>query len=226
MIGGAQPLHIEGFGIYRDFYDRVNIASVNGLKAPAIITNVNVQGGGGGGSITFTAIPKTLDLQATAMTGTGIGRYGSGQLPDMTFQPNGAPAPLQETTFLLGGTLHATPLLDIYTYFGQEAQKSKQYTIGTTAAPVYLGSGNIGYKLAGCFTEGGSCSPNIEAENQANIGVWWRAYQGKFGSFRLGLQYSYTKLFSFPGTGATAASIVQPKTDDSMVFTSIRYYPF
>jgi hypothetical protein len=226
MIDGAQPLHIEGFGIYRDFYDRVNIAAVNGIAAPAAIHNVDVHGGGGGGSITWSVIPKLLDLQATGMTGTGIGRYGSGQLPDMTFQPSGAPAPLQETTFLLGATLHATPLLDIYTYFGQEAQKSKPYTIGTTATPVFLGSGNPGYKLAGCFTEGGSCSPNIEAENQANVGVWWRAYQGKFGSFRLGLQYSYTHLASFVGTGATAGSIVQPKTDDSMVFTSIRYYPF
>jgi hypothetical protein len=226
MIDGAQPLHVEAFGIYRDFYDRVNTATVNGAGAPAGIGNVNVNGGGGGGSITYTAIPKILDLQATAMTGTGIGRYGTGQLPDITYQPNGTPQPLQETTFLLGATLHATPLLDIYTYFGQEAEKAKYFTVGTAAAPVYLGAGNPGYKLAGCFTEGGSCSPNIEAENQANIGVWWRAYQGKFGSFRLGLQYSYTKLFTFPGTGATAGSVVQPRTDDNMVFTSIRYYPF
>ena len=53
--------------------------------------------------------PKLLDLQATAMTGTGIGRYGSGQLPDVTFRPNGALAPIQETTLLVGATWHATP---------------------------------------------------------------------------------------------------------------------
>jgi hypothetical protein len=226
MMDGAQPLHIEAFGIYRDFYDRVNVASVNGLALPAAIHNADVHGGGGGGSITWSAIPKLLDLQVTGMTGTGIGRYGSGQLPDVTFNANGALAPLQETTFLFGATLHATPLFDIYTYLGQEAQRAKYFNFGTTAAPVFVGLGTPTNKLAGCTTEGGSCSPNIEAENQANVGVWWRAYQGKFGSFRLGLQYSYTHLIAFPGAGATAGSSAQPKTDDSMLFTSIRYYPF
>jgi hypothetical protein len=121
---------------------------------------------------------------------------------------------------MLGATLHATPLFDVYTYLGQEGEKAKYFTVGTAAAPVFLGSGNPGYKLAGCFTEGGSCSPNIEMESQANVGFWWKAYQGKFGSFRFGMQYSYTRLTSFPGAGG------QPKTDDSMVFTSVRYYPF
>jgi hypothetical protein len=220
MIGDAQPLHMEVFGLYRDFYDRVNVAATNGLGAAAQIRNDNVTGSGVGGSITWTAIPHLLDLQATAMTGKGIGRYGSGQLPDITFQANGSPLPLQETTLLVGATLHATPVFDIYTYLGQEAETANYFNSGTVAAPVFLGLGNPGYKLSGCFVEGGSCSPNIESENQANVGVWWRAYQGKFGSFRLGLQYSYTHLTSFAGTGG------KPDADDSMVFTSIRYYPF
>jgi hypothetical protein len=38
---------------------------------------------------------------------------------------------------------------------------------------------------------------------------------------RVGLQYSYTELTAF--SGATGG---QPKTNDSMVFTSFRYYPF
>jgi hypothetical protein len=216
MMDGAQPLHMEVFGVYRDFYDRVNTAAVNGIGAPASIHNVNVSGGGIGGSVTLTLVPKVLDLQATAMTGTGIGRYGSGQLPDVTFMPNGASAPLQETTVLFGATWHATPLLDLYTYLGEEGENTKFYNVGTT----HLGLGNPGYNLAGCFVENGSCSPNIQTENQANAGFWWRAYQGKFGSFRFGMQYSYTHLASFQGTGG------KPDTDDSMVFTSIRYYPF
>jgi hypothetical protein len=225
-IDGAQPLHMEVFGLYRDFYDRVNIAAINGAGAMPTITNVGVNGGGVGGSVTWTAIPKILDLQATAMTGTGIGRYGSGQLPDITLMPNGTPKALQETTMLFGATLHATPLLDLYTYLGQEGESAKYYNVGSAAAPAFLGLGNPGYKLAGCFTEGGACSPNIKTESQANVGAWWKVYQGKFGSFRFGLQYSYTHLAAFAGTGATAGSVVQPKTDDSMVFTSIRYYPF
>ena len=72
------------------------------------------------------------------------------------------------------------------------------------------------------------CGANIEAENQINAGFWWRVYQGKFGSFRFGMQYSYTKDLPFSGlngTGATA-TYLHTSTDDSMVFTSIRYYPF
>lgn len=162
------------------------------------------------------------------MTGTGIGRYGSGQLPDATLMPNGTLKALNEHTFLVGGTLHATPLLDIYTYLGMEGEPSMPYTVGTTALPnQFLGLGNPGYKLGNCFTESvGGCTPNIQQEEQANVGAWWKAYQGSFGSFRLGLQYSYTHLAAFPGAGLTAGSVVQPKTDESMIFTSVRYYPF
>ena len=213
----AQPLHVEVFGLYRNFYDRVNIAATNGLAVPASIHNVNVDGGGVGGSVTWTVIPKLLDLQATAMTGTGIGRYGSGQLPDVTFRPDGTLAPAQETTFLGGVTWHTTPLLDIYAYGGQEAQQRKTFITGAVTS----GLGSPTLNLAGCLVEGGACSPNLEAENQITAGFWWRAYQGRFGSFRLGAQYSYTHLTAFGGAGG-----IKPTTDDSMVFTSIRYYPF
>jgi hypothetical protein len=217
MIGGSQPLHVEVLGLYRSFYDRVNIAAVNGLGVPAGIHNGDSDGGGVGGSVTWAAIPKVLDLQATAMTGSGIGRYGSGQLPDVTFRPDGSLAPTQETTFMGGLTWHATPRLDIYGYGGQEAQQHKTFVTGTTTT----GLGSPTLNLAGCLVEGGACSPNLEAENQATVGFWWRAYQGKFGSFRFGAQYSYTHLTAFAGAGG-----VKPTTDDSMIFTSIRYYPF
>ena len=62
---------------------------------------------------------------------------------------------------------------------------------------------------------------NLQAENQINGSFWWRTYRGKFGSFRYGMQYSYTHLDSFAGAGGMHAP-----TDDSMDFTSIRYYPF
>ena len=77
MIGDSQPLHMEVFGIYRDFYDRAeHRRRQRALALP--VGNHNADSGGGvGGTITWTAIPKLLDLQATAMTGSGIGRYGS-----------------------------------------------------------------------------------------------------------------------------------------------------
>lgn len=216
-LGDSQPLHMEVYGIYRDFYDRTLVAANNALGLPVGNQNADRSGGGIGGTITWTAIPKMLDLQATALTGSGIGRYGSGQLPDVTFRPDGTLAPINETTWMVGATLHATPLLDFYAYDGQEAQKSKTFTVG--AATLGLGSPTL--NLGGCLVEGGSCPANLEAENQINGGFWWRAYQGKFGSFRFGMQYSHIHLTAFAGAGG-----IKPTTDDNMIFTSIRYYPF
>ncbi|HEX4270497.1 MAG TPA: hypothetical protein VHZ32_03890 [Rhizomicrobium sp.] len=214
-IGGAQPLHVEAFGIFRSYYDRINVSSANTLGLLTGIRNSDQTGGGFGGSITWNAVPHLLDLQGTVMTGQGIGRYGSGQLPDVTFRPDGSLAPVQETTALAGATLHASPNFDIYAYLGQEEESAKYFNPGTS----HLGLGNPAYNLAGCFIEGGACSPNLQAERQANVGMWWRPYQARFGNFRLGLQYSYTHLTAFAGAGG------RPTTDDSMVFTSIRFYP-
>ena len=216
-IGDAQPLHVEAFGIFRSFYDRTQIAATNTQGLPVGNTNTNVSGGGVGGSIVYSVIPKTLDLGITGMTGSGIGRYGSGQLPDVTIRPNGQLAPIQETTAMLSATWHVTPLLDIYSYAGQEVEQPKYFNLGTS----HLGIGNPAVVNTGCATEGGTCSVNLEAERQINVGTWWRAYQGKFGSFRFGAQYSYTKLQSFAGSTG-----IHAPTDDSMFFTSIRYYPF
>jgi hypothetical protein len=220
VIDGAQPLHMEVYGLYRDFYDRIYTTVPNAIGFPASNQNADRAGGGVGGTITYTAIPKTLDLQATFLTGTGIGRYGSGQLPDVTLRPDGALAPINETTWMVGGTFHATPLLDFYVYDGQEAQHSKYWQIG--ASTIGLGSPTL--NLAPCLavdSPTGSCAANIQTSNQINGGLWWRIYQGKFGSFRFGAQYSYIHLKAFAGAGG-----LKPSADDNMFFTSIRYYPF
>jgi hypothetical protein len=230
VIDGAQPLHFEVYGMYRDFYDRVYTATPNAFSFPASNQNADRAGGSVGGTITWTAIPKTLDLQITGATGTGIGRYGSGQLPDVTYRPDGTLSPINETTFMAGGTFHVTPFLDLYAYGGQEAEHRKLYTIGSTVAGVGVPTFNEAACVAAdtpAVTNSG-CGANIEAENQIAAGFWWKAYQGKFGSFRFGMQYSYTKVLPFSGVnGATAAApYLHTSTDDSMVFTSIRYYPF
>ncbi|MGH7442615.1 MAG: hypothetical protein ACREKE_08095, partial [bacterium] len=91
---------------------------------------------------------------------------------------------------------------------------------GSQPSGALLGLGNPGSNNSGCLVLNGACPANLEALNQISAGTWWKAYQGRFGSLRLGLQYSYTRLSAFPGVGA------KPTTDDNMVFTSIRYYPF
>ncbi len=215
-LGGGHQLHVEGFGILRDFYYRVNQGS-----GPF---NNDVIGGGFGGGITFALFPHVLDLQASGLIGRGIGRYGASQLPDATFGPNGEIHPVREGEFLAGGTLHVGKKLDIYAYGGEEREKQTAYTVGT----VYNGLGNPAYDNTGCETEGASnCSGNTHWVEQFTGGFWDRPYVGKWGKFQFGMQYSYTERHAFPGYGtAGAAGNASPIARDNMILTSIRYYPF
>ncbi|HEX4270905.1 MAG TPA: hypothetical protein VHZ32_05945, partial [Rhizomicrobium sp.] len=147
-IGDAQPLHVEVYGIYRDYYDRTFNAAGNALGLPVGNQNADRAGGSVGGTITYTAIPKTLDLQFTGSTGTATGRYGSGGLSDVTYRPDGTLAPIQETTWMAGATFHATPFLDIYAYGGQEAQHRKLFNVGGVNLP--NGVGNPTFNEAAC----------------------------------------------------------------------------
>ncbi|MFI4976302.1 MAG: hypothetical protein ACHP84_17330 [Caulobacterales bacterium] len=216
MIGGARPLHVEVYGLYRSFYDRVNSAAGNAAGNNVGITNVTTSGGGFGAGVTWTVVPKLLDVEGSVLTGRGIGRYGAGQLPDTIVSPNGSLAPIPETMFLVGGTVHATPALDLYVFGGEETEGSRSYLVGGKQ----LGYGNPNATLAGCFVEGGTCAPDTQQISQITAGLWDKVYNGSFGSVRVGLQYSHTDLRAFSGVGG------RPATSDDMVFTSFRYYPF
>jgi len=237
MIDGKQPLHVEVFGLLREYYDRViivagptNQAGAAGL-ASGNFTDNNY-GGGVGGGFTLNLVPKYLDVQASVLTGKGIGRYGAGQLPDTVVAPGGNLQPIPETMFLFGATLHATPQLDIYAYGGEEREST--VTVNTTllGTNLHLGYGNPFATLGNCFVEGGTCSPDTQRIDQLTLGFWDKAYTGSFGQLRIGVQYSHTNLTAFPGLAGTntagfaPGSTVKPVTSDDMVFTSFRYYPF
>jgi hypothetical protein len=214
---GSRPLHAEVYGIYRSFYDRVNVTGANALGLPVGASDQNTEGGGFGGAIAWTVVPKLLDVQVSGLAGRGIGRYGSGQLPDAVVGPNGSLKPITEGMILAGGTLHATSALDLYAFWGEEKENTQATVIGGKS----YGYGSPFATLAACSVEGGACSPDISKETQITGGLWDKIYQGSFGQVRFGLQYSYTELTAF--RGATGGA---PKTNDSMIFTSFRYYPF
>ncbi len=216
-IGGARPLHAEIYGLYRSYYSRVNVTGANVLGLPLGASGKNTDGGGFGGGLTWTVVPKLLDLEASGLVGRGIGRYGSGQLPDTVVAPDGSLKPINETMFMAGGTLHATPTLDLYVFGGQERESSAW---STNSAGTF-GFGSPTANLTNCSIEGASCIADIKLMSQVTAGLWDKIYQGSFGSVRVGLQYSYTELTAFPGATGGA-----PKTNDNMIFTSFRYYPF
>ncbi len=203
----GHSVHAEVFGIGRAFTDRLTTTN----------SESNVYGGGFGFGLIVPVLPGLLDMQASGLTGKGIGRYGSSQLPDVTFRADGRIEPIQETDFLAGATLHATKMLDIYAFGGEEKDKRQAYN--AVGNPFGFGTG--AYSNAGCFTEGGSCSAATRFVEQGTIGFWDKLYVGPYGRLQIGVQYSYTERHSFADLAGR-----QPIASDNMIFTSLRYYPF
>jgi len=204
--------HYELFGMNRWFKDRVvgsaTITGANHTKSGASV----------GGSLLLPLLPKTLEFQASALTGKGAGRYGSAQLPDATFDASGDVQTIRETTLLAGLVGHPTVDLDLYGYVGQEKVDSRYDAL---AAGGYVGYGIPTIDLSGCSTEGGTCAPNTGKVSQATLGGWWKVYRGSIGYMQLGLQASVTKQQALAGLAG-----VQPDAKMTVGMVSIRYYPY
>jgi hypothetical protein len=155
------------------------------------------------------------------MYGRGIGRYGSGQLPDVTIAPDGSLAPITALHALVGLVVHPVEGLDIYSYAGVERANAKFFDL--------LGYGNPGFDNAGClvatassFSSGTttSCVANNRRLSEVTVGFWKDLYKGPAGRLALGAQYEYLTREAFEGVGGA------PSTNDSVIYTSVRYYPF
>ena len=237
-----RDVHLEGFGMYRDLYDRV--AQTNTLTAINTATNHDVTGYGFGGSVIAAVIPKKLDFQASVMSGKGIGSYGTAQFTDATFSPNGAESPIKETMLMGGLTAHVTPAIDVYAFGGEEVQQPDYFNTNVPGT-AFTGSG---YGLptgnnTGCYNTvttantivpgSSNCTGNAKRVWQLTGGMWDKIYKGSFGEVRVGVQYSYTQRELFSGNGTTTIgantfgpATGSPRQNESTVLTSFRYYPF
>jgi len=203
---GPYHLHVEAWGLYRQLLDRFNFA------------NHTYDTGSFGGHINAELIPKTLDLQVYGAHGA-LGRFTASPLPDATLAQDGTIMPLSITAAAVGLIWHALPTLDLYTYAGLEKTKAAFMDVGT----VPFGYGNPLYNNTGCTVENSpaaSCNGNTREIRQFTAGLYDTIYQGKYGQVKAGVQYSYNQRFAFGGVGGA------PKTDDNIVMTQIRYYPF
>jgi hypothetical protein len=160
--------HFEVLGILSTFRNRIYPCGVVGTNAgntpaPATPTVVNCpvtatpivssQGafndtnvvGGAGVSALFPVLHKKLDINFKGMAGDGIGRYGSAQLADLTFRPDGTTAFLRTAHGIGALEFHATPKLDVYAYYGAEYAWRAAYTgytiINITNTPAIPASG-------------------------------------------------------------------------------------
>ena len=105
---GGHHVHLEVLGLARSFYEQLATFKTNDVTTAAV-----------GAGFTAQLIPGLLDVQASGLTGKGIGRCGSGQLPDVTFNTTGRIEPIHETIALVGGALHVTKSLDLWAFGGE-----------------------------------------------------------------------------------------------------------
>jgi hypothetical protein len=154
--------HYELFGIISTFRNRVYPCGVVGTNAknnpapatPTVVTcpvdgtttrsavgafNDTKTGGGVGASARLPLFGKKLEAAAQGLAGDGVGRYGSAQLADLTFRPDGTQALIRTAHGLGELVYHATPKLDIYADFGAEYAWRAAYqgytSIGITTTP-------------------------------------------------------------------------------------------
>ena len=215
----GRRVHLEAMGMYTDLYDQVG-------ALPGVLSYTNTRydtaGWGAGGGMIVPIMPKLLDFSGSTLIGRGIGRYGSGQLNDATFNPNGSLDALPEVMFLTNLTLHATPTLDIYTYAGEERILNANNTAFAGYSPLTVNN-------SGCYVIGGVCGGNTKDVWEITGGFWNKIYDGPLGSVRVGLQYEYIERSLFSGTGASGglpAYAGTPRFNEQDAYASFRYYPF
>ena len=202
--------HYEVYGLARFLHDRVSTVG-NG-------TNNTVVAGGGGAGVILPLIKNKLDFELRGMVGSGIGRYGSSQLPDAIIGPSGAPKAINEYMALAGIIGHPVGSVDLYGYVGTEQEQRTAFSSGGKG----YGYGSPLYSNAGCGVELStlSCTANTSGVVQGTLGGWWRFLKANYGTAEVGAQYSYTRRSTFPGVGGN------PSTDDNIVMLSFRYLPF
>ena len=148
--------HYEVLGIFSTFRNRVYPCGVVGSNAfdtnPPAVTqtlscpldpanlnpnslgayNDTVYGGGAGVSARLPLFAKKLDFAVKGVAGDGIGRYGSAQLADLTFRPDGTPVMIRTAHGLGQLEFHPSPKLDVFLYYGAEYAMRAAYQGYTT----------------------------------------------------------------------------------------------
>ena len=203
--------HYEVYGLGRFLHDRVSVVGAG-------TSNTRLAGGGGAAAL-LPIIPKVLEVQGSFLAGAGIGRYGSGQLPDATLSASGRPVPLPEIQALVGVIGHPIPTVDIYGYGGlEEILGRSDFAAGGKG----YGYGSPLYSNAGCGIElsTASCTANTSALVEGTVGAWWRFLHSSYGTMQVGAQYEYVKRSIFSGVGGSKG------TDDNIALVSFRYAPF
>jgi hypothetical protein len=200
--------HYELYGLGRFFKNRGS-STGNG--------STNITFGGGGGASAILPIWKNyVDLTGNVLYGWGIGRYGSGGLPDVTIKSDGSIAPLQSVQAWGGFVGHPTPAWDVYAYAGTEQIGRKSFVANGNG----FGYGSNLVNNTGCDIELGTCNAQTYQLTEGTVGAWWRFMRGGYGTLMGGLQYAYIVRDAFRGKGGA------PSATENVVIGTFRYLPF
>ena len=180
--------------------------------------NRNTTGYGVGGAAAMPLWPTYLELQLSGLFGSGIGRYGSGQLTDVAWKEDNVHlVAVPEAQGLVGLIGHPWAGNDSYLYGGWEHADR-------AGANSTSGYGWAGLNVSGCETEGANsstCQAETRDLRQITGGFWQDIYKGNFGRFVFGFQGGQIWRDAFSGRGGKT-----PRTNIAIFMTSFRYYPF
>jgi hypothetical protein len=218
----------------------------------ALAFNNSRTGGGIGANARVPLLGKKIEAGVHFLGGSGVGRYGTGQLVDSTVRPNGTLALLRNYQALGSLEFHATPKLDIYMYAGGEyaSRASYAYTNLVTGKAGTAGYGSPAFRNDGCSIEPlpvvapgnppnttgvlgstgfipgslANCAGDPRVIIEGTAGFWYRFYTGEKGRMQFGSQYSYVTRNAWSGASGTSGVSSTPHGIDNMLFTSFRYY--
>ncbi len=216
--------HWELFGIGRFFRDRIYPTG----GTPYNDTKV---GGGIGGGFRGPLFNNKVTVGMKGLYGTGVGRYGSSTIADITLRPDGSISPLHGFSTLSTLEMNPTARLNLYFNYGGD-YIGRDYTV---SGGKQVGYGTYDADMTGCNVEpttGGSFNPSAPAHCTANnkdvqeftVGDWYYFYKGPKGGLRMGLQYSRFQRDLWSGNGGTTNPGGGAKGVDNMFWTSFRYY--
>jgi hypothetical protein len=223
------PFHFEIKGIGRFFRDR--IVDTAAAAPPPVGNIIRVAGGVGAGLwVPFMYENRdVLDIGVSGLWGNGIGRYGTGQLPDATTRADGTIVPIRNAQGLVSIEAHPTKKLDIFLYGGSEYEYRMVTYTGAGKAVGYGAPTNVN---SGCDKEyppvsttspgvpGALCNADTRDLWEATAGFWYSFIRSAaYGRFAWGLEYHYISRNTWSG-----ANGIQPQAIDPTFFTSFRYY--
>jgi hypothetical protein len=230
--------HFEIGALGRWFRDRYYPNQTLVVPSAAGGQNNTKMGGGGFVNIRMPAT-KYLDVGIHGLGGTGVGRYGTATLPDITVHPDGTLEAIRAYQGLASLEGHPTPKLDVFGYYGAEYAQRTVYLSTLNTPTKLVGYAPITAVNTGCgietlptstgngFAGGAPYNPGVPANCtgatrvviEGTLGFTYRVYNSpKFGRLQYQGVYSYLTRDAWAGVGGA------PKATNNMVFTGMRYY--